>query len=139
MFVTVWLGILDLKTGLMQCANAGHEYPVLMRAGGNYELLKDKHGLVLAAMDGVKIPEYEIRLNPGDRIFVYTDGVPEAINEKNEAYGTERLTERLNRVKNNSEAHILEDILQDIRNFAGAAEQFDDITMLGLSFLDIRK
>ena len=136
MFVTVWLGILDLETGLMRCANAGHEYPVIMRAGGEYELLKDKHGLVLAAMDGIRIPEYEIQLNPGDRIFVYSDGVPEAINEKEEAYGTARLTARLNRVKNNSQEYILKDILTDIRNFAGSAEQFDDITMLGFTYLE---
>ena len=134
MFVSVWIGILSLKTGVMQCANAGHEYPVLMRAGGQYELLKDKHGLVLAAMDGIKIPGYEIQMNPGDRIFVYTDGVPEAINEKEEAYGTDRLTSRLNRVRYNTQEYILKDILQDIRNFAGSAEQFDDITMLGLTF-----
>ena len=135
MFVTVWLGILDLRTGNMQCANAGHEYPVIMRAGGQYELMKDRHGLVLAAMDGIRFTDYEIQLNPGDRIFVYTDGVPEAINEKNEAYGTGRLTDRLNRVKNNSQEYILEDVLQDIRNFAGSAEQFDDITMLGFTYL----
>ncbi len=136
MFVTVWLGILNLKTGHMQCANAGHEYPVLMRADGNYELLKDRHGLVLAAMNGIKFPEYEIQMNPGDRIFVYTDGVPEAINGKKEAYGTDRLVSRLNRVKNYPQDYILKEILQDIRNFAGTAEQFDDITMMGLTYKD---
>ena len=135
MFVTAWIGILDPKTGLMQCANAGHEYPVLMRAGGNYEIVKDKHGLVLAAMDPIHMHGYEIQLNPGDRLFVYTDGVPEAINEKNEAYGLERLRNRLNRLKHASQEHTLEAVLQDIRNFAGAAEQFDDITMLGFTYL----
>ncbi len=134
MFVTVWLGILDLTTGKMQCSNAGHEYPVLMRAGGQYELIKDKHGLALAAMEEAPIREYEMELHPGDRLFVYTDGVPEAINEKFEAYGTERLVNRLNRLKNADEKWTLEDVLQDIRNFAGKAEQFDDITMLGLTF-----
>ena len=134
MFVTVWLGILDLKTGKMQCANAGHEYPVLMRAGGDYELLKDKHGLALAAMDGIPMKEYEIDLDPGDRLFVYTDGVPEAINEKVEAYGTERLCDKLNTVKNVPQQQALESVLRDIRNFAGTAEQFDDITMLGITF-----
>ena len=134
MFVTVWLGILDLKTGKMTCANAGHEYPVLMRAGGDYELLKDKHGLVLAAMEGAPLKEYEIDLDAGDRLFVYTDGVPEAINEKNEAYGTDRLTMKLNQVKNVPQEQALESVLRDIRNFAGAAEQFDDITMLGITY-----
>ena len=134
MFVTVWLGILDLNTGKIQCANAGHEYPVLMRAGGDYELLMDKHGLALAAMDGVPMKEYEIDLDPGDRLFVYTDGVPEAINEKVEAYGTERLCDKLNTLKNVPQQQALESVLRDIRNFAGAAEQFDDITMLGITY-----
>jgi len=134
MFVTVWLGILDLNTGKIQCANAGHEYPVLMRAGSDYELLMDKHGLALAAMDGVPMKEYEIDLDPGDRLFVYTDGVPEAINEKVEAYGTERLCDKLNTLKNVPQQQALESVLRDIRNFAGAAEQFDDITMLGITY-----
>jgi serine phosphatase RsbU (regulator of sigma subunit) len=134
MFVTAWLGILDLNTGKIQCANAGHEYPVLMRAGGDYELLMDKHGLALAAMDDIPMKEYEIDLDPGDRLFVYTDGVPEAINEKEEAYGTERLCDKLNTLKNVPQQQALESVLRDIRNFAGAAEQFDDITMLGITF-----
>ena len=133
MFVTVWIGILDVKTGLMQCANAGHEYPVIMRKNGNYELYKDKHGLVLGALENVPVKDYDIQMSPGDRLFVYTDGVPEAINEKNEPYGTERMIERLNRLKNWHQERILEEMLQDIRNFAGTAEQFDDITMLGMT------
>ena len=135
MFVTVWIGILDLKTGQMQCANAGHEYPVLMRANGEYELVKDKHGLVLAAMENIRLREYSMDMEPGDRLFVYTDGVPEAINVKEDAYGTDRLVDKLNRIKNAPQEQVLEDVLQDIRNFAGEAEQFDDITMLGLTYL----
>ena len=135
MFVTVWIGILDLKTGQMQCANAGHEYPVLMRANGDYELVKDKHGLVLAAMENIRLREYSMDMEPGDRLFVYTDGVPEAINVKEDAYGTDRLVDKLNRIKNAPQEQVLEDVLQDIRNFAGEAEQFDDITMLGLTYL----
>ena len=136
MFVTVWIGILNLNTGRMDCANAGHEYPVVMRSDTGYELLKDKHGLVLAAMTDIPVRSYEIQLNPGDRLFVYTDGVPEAINEKEEAYGTDRLISRLNRQKNSTQQKTLEDVLQDIRNFAGNAEQFDDITMLGLTYTE---
>ena len=134
MFVTVWLGILDLATGKMCCANAGHEYPVLMRANGDYELMKDPHGLVLAAMEGIRLKGYEIQLNPGDRLLVYTDGVPEAINPKKEAYGTDRLVSKLNKVKIFSQKAMLESVLQDIRNFAENAEQFDDITMLGMTY-----
>ena len=134
MFVTVWIGILNLDTGILRCSNAGHEYPVLMRAGGDYELYKDSHGLVLAAMEGVRMREYEIQLDPGDRLLVYTDGVPEAINEKEEAYGAERLVTRLNELKRTPQQRTLEGVLQDIRNFAGGAEQFDDITMLGITY-----
>ena len=134
MFVTVWLGILDMKTGLMRCANAGHEYPALMRAGSGYELLKDKHGLVLAGYENVTMKEYEITLNPGDRLFVYTDGVPEAVDERNEQFGTGRMTEELTRRKDGSQEILLKGMLEAIRNFAGEAEQFDDITMLGITY-----
>ncbi len=135
MFVTVWLGILDLRTGLMRCANAGHEYPVLMRAGGDYELVKDRHGLVLAEFEDIPMKEYEIQLNSGDRLFVYTDGVPEAINTDREQYGTTRMTEKLNSLKHSSQQELLTGMLEDIRQFAGAEEQFDDITMLGVTYI----
>ena len=134
MFVTVWLGILDLNTGMMRCANAGHEHPAVMRAGGDYELLKDRHGLVLAEFENIKMKEYELQLNDGDRVFVYTDGVPEAVNEKLEQYGTDRMTAKLNRLKEMKQERVLEEMLRDIRNFAGSAEQFDDITMLSFTY-----
>ncbi|MBQ7488176.1 MAG: serine/threonine-protein phosphatase, partial [Clostridia bacterium] len=134
MFVTVWLGILDLSTGIMQCANAGHEYPFLMRAGGDFELFKDKHGLALAAMEGLRYKEYELQLNPGDRLFVYTDGVPEAINEKVDQYGTDRMAEILNRVKHEKICDMLPAVRQSVADFAGTAEQFDDITMLSITY-----
>ena len=134
MFVTIWLGILDLKTGLMRCANAGHEYPVLMRAGGDYELLKDRHGTVLAVFEDIPMKEYELQLNSGDRLFVYTDGVPEAISKEKEQYGTARMTERLNSLKDSSQQKLLTGMLEDIRRFAGDEEQFDDITMLGVTY-----
>ncbi len=135
MFVTVWLGIIDLHTGHMRCANAGHEYPVIKRAGGDYVLMKDKHSLALAAMEGLRVKDYELQLNPGDRVFVYTDGVPEAINEQNEAYGTERLVAKLNTLKDAPEEETLKGVREDTEAFAGKAEQFDDITMLGFTYL----
>ncbi len=134
MFVTVWIGIIDLRTGLMRCANAGHEYPTLMRAGGEYEIVKDKHGLPLATLEGIRMKEYELQMNPGDQLLVYTDGVPEAINEKEEAYGTERMMKKATEVRQGSEKLILENVLADVRKFAGAAEQFDDITMIGFTY-----
>ena len=134
MFVTVWLGILDLKSGVMRCCNAGHEYPAVLRAGGGYSLLTDDHGMPLGIFENNPVTEYEIRMNPGDRIFVYTDGVAEAMDENKKQYGTARLQDRLNRQKDTDQKTLLEDILQDIRSFAGSAEQFDDITMLGLTY-----
>lgn len=96
MFVTVWLGILEISTGKMKCANAGHEYPAIMRKGGSFELFKDKHGFVLAGMEGARYREYELELDAGDRLVVYTDGVPEATNASNTLYGTDRMLRALN-------------------------------------------
>ena len=134
MFVTVWIGIIDLETGSMMCANAGHEYPALMRNGGDYELYKDKHSLALAAMPGLRLKEYEVKLEPGDKLFVYTDGVPEAINEQVQDYGTGRMIRVLNDVKDSSMEETLTAVRQDMIAYVGNAEQFDDITMLGLTY-----
>ena len=142
MFVTAWIGIMDLTTGSMRCANAGHEYPVLMRAGEDYQVFKDKHGLALAAMEDMHYREYELQFGPGDRLFVYTDGIPEAIDESTQQYGVDRLTEKLNEMKLRSMEETLPAVLLDLRRFAGKAEQFDDITMLGFiyyGFSDGRK
>ncbi|WP_177201574.1 SpoIIE family protein phosphatase [Butyrivibrio proteoclasticus] len=138
MFVTVWIGILDLTTGVMKCANAGHEYPLIKHAGGDYELFKDKHSLALAAMENLKAREYEITLVPGDKIFVYTDGIPEAINEDIVQYGTDRLLDTINSVKDRPFTEVLPAISQDIAKFRGKAEQFDDITMLGFELKSLR-
>ena len=132
MFVTVWLGILEISTGKMICANAGHEYPVIMRKDGEFELYKDKHGFVLAGMEDIRYKEYELEMNAGDRLFVYTDGVPEAINLSNTLYGTDRMVAALNTAKTGSCSQLLEAVHQDVKSFAGEAEQFDDITMLCL-------
>ena len=134
MFVTVWLGIADLRTGKVTCANAGHEYPAVMRAGGAYELVKDKHGLALAAMDGMKYREYELQLNPGDRLFVYTDGVPEAINGSMEQYGTERMLRTLNTATKASLRGTLTAVQEDLAAFVGDADPFDDVTMLNFLY-----
>ena len=136
MFVTVWIGIIDLSSGEMKCANAGHEYPVIMREGGEYELYKDKHGFVLAGMEGMSYKEYVLQFEPGDRLFVYTDGIPEAINANEEQYGTDRLVEILNKTaRESSMEEALPAVRKDISDFAGDAEQFDDITMLGFVYL----
>ena len=130
MFVTVWLGILEISTGKMKCANAGHEYPAIMRRGGGFQLFKDKHGLVLAGMEGARYREYELELNEGDRLFVYTDGVPEATNADTVLYGTDRMLRALNEAKDRSCCELLASLHRDVDAFVGAADQFDDITML---------
>lgn len=79
--------------------------------------------------------EYTLQLNPGDRLFVYTDGVPEAINEQVEQYGTDRMLDALNRHRDQPQKTLLPLVLENLRRFVGAAEQFDDITMLGFHFL----
>lgn len=132
MFVTVWLGILEISTGRLTCANAGHEYPAIKRAEGDYELIKDKHGFVLAGMEGARYKEYELRLDPGDRLFLYTDGVTEATNADNGLFGAGRLVSALNRSKGSSCEELLHRIKEELDAFAGGAPQFDDITMLAL-------
>ncbi len=130
MFVTVWLGILEISTGKMKCANAGHEYPAIMRRGGEFELFKDKHGFVLAGMEGARYREYELELHAGDRLVVYTDGVPEATNGANTLYGTDRMISALNGARDGSCRQMLEALHRDVDSFVDGADQFDDITML---------
>lgn len=134
LFVTVWLGILEISTGKLIAANAGHEYPVIKRDGKEYELLKDPHGFVLAGMEGSRYKEYELTLNSRDRLYLYTDGVAEATNAQNELYGTDRMLAALNLHRNANAEELLFYMKEDIDRFVGAAPQFDDITMLALEF-----
>ncbi len=134
MFVTVWLGILEISTGKLTAANAGHEYPVIMHSGGEFELLKDKHGFVIGGMSGVKYKEYELTLSPGSKIFLYTDGVPEATNAENQLFGTDRMVEALNENPQASPQEILKNIRKSVDGFVGSAEQFDDLTMLCMEY-----
>ncbi len=135
MFVTVWLGILEMSTGKLKCANAGHEYPAIMRQGGEYELFKDKHGFVLAGMEGSRYSEYELELHVGDRLFVYTDGVPEATDGNNVLFGTERMLTALNEAKDLPCQELLNYIHKSVDQFVGQADQFDDITMLSFVYV----
>ncbi|MDD7256576.1 SpoIIE family protein phosphatase [Bullifex porci] len=137
MFVTVWIGILEISTGKLVCANAGHEYPAIMRRGGSFELYKDKHGFVLAGMEGSKYREYELVLSAGDRLFVYTDGVAEATDSNNNLYGTDRMIDALNKAKDLSSRELLESLHKDIDSFVGLADQFDDITMLSIQIKQV--
>ena len=134
MFVTVWLGILEISTGKLKAANAGHEYPCVCMNGNKYEMIKDKHGLVIGGFENLKYHTYEMQLKPGDSFFVYTDGVPEATNNKNELFGNERLLDALNDNPNYSVVELLDHVKQRIDEFVGEAPRFDDITMLALRY-----
>ena len=130
MFVTAWMGILDLNTGNVQFANAGHNPPLLKRADGSFEYLKTRAGFVLAGMEGVRYRMGEITLNEGDRLFLYTDGVPEATNADNKLYGEDRLLSFMNRNASMEATRLLPALKANIDEFVGEAPQFDDITML---------
>ena len=135
MFVTVWLGILELSTGKVTAANAGHEYPIIKKADGQFELFKDKHGFVVGGMEGVRYKDYELTLEKGGTLFLYTDGVAEANNEQNELFGTDRMLEALNRENATNMAQLLTNMGNAVNDFVGDAPQFDDLTMLGIRLL----
>ena len=134
MFVTVWLGIYEISTGKLTAANAGHEYPAICRAGGSFELLKDRHGFVLAGMENVRYREYELEIGVGDTLFVYTDGVTEATDGSGNLYGTDRMLAALNQNQKHKPGpeELLHQIKTDIDRFVDTAPQFDDITMLSI-------
>ncbi|MBQ7480969.1 MAG: PP2C family protein-serine/threonine phosphatase [Lachnospiraceae bacterium] len=130
LFVTVWLAIVELSTGKGWAANAGHEHPAIKRKDGSFELSIYKHSPAVATMEGIPFKQHEFELEPGDSIYVYTDGVAEATNTENELYGTDRMLDVLNRSDPENLEKTLEAIRTDIDDFVGDAEQFDDITML---------
>ena len=137
MFVTAWMGILDLQTGLIKFANAGHNPPLVKHKDGSYEFLKGKVNFVLAGMDMVKYKEQELQLQPGDEIYLYTDGVTEAHNSNKELFGENRLLESLNSTKGMSVEDICKKVKEDVDAFVCDAEQFDDITMLCVQLNEI--
>ncbi|MBQ1311995.1 MAG: SpoIIE family protein phosphatase, partial [Blautia sp.] len=134
MFVTVWLGILEISSGKVACSNAGHEYPVICRNGGLFELYKDKHGFVLGGMEGIRYREYELQLEKGDKLFVYTDGVPEATDINKVLFGTDRMLDALNTRPGGSPQELLTAVRTAVDDFVQKAEQFDDLTMLCLEY-----
>ena len=133
MFVTVWLGILEISTGRVRAANVGHEYPALMQ-NGKFSLMKDRHGFVIGGMEGMKYTEYEFTLQPGDKLFVYTDGVTEATTADQSMFGTDRMLDALNIDPKASPELILRNVKVMVDSFVGDAEQFDDLTMLCLEY-----
>ncbi len=130
MFVTVWLGFLTISTGHVIATNAGHEYPILRKANGEYEIFKDKHKLPVGSMEDTKYQDYEFTLERGGGLFLYTDGVAEATDSDNKLFGTDRMIESLNRHKEDSPRQLLENLRRDVDGFVGDAPQFDDLTMM---------
>ena len=138
MFVTAWVGVLTLSTGELRYANAGHEYPALKRKDGKFELIKERHSPPIGCMDGIVYKEHSITLNPGDVIYLYTDGVTEANNEAGELFGEERMLEMLNNPYETME-EMDANVREGIAAFIGNTPQFDDITMLGMKYNGTQK
>ena len=134
LFVTVWLAILDIKTGKGLAANAGHEHPAIRRVGGEYELIVYRHSLAVATMEGIRFKEHEFELHPGDSLFVYTDGVTEATDAHNALFGNDRMLAALNQDPDAEPEKLLRTVREHIDAFVGEAPQFDDITMLGFKY-----
>lgn len=112
-------------------ANAGHDHPVLRRAGAKWELIEYEHDLPLAVMEGMSFSEHAFEVHPGDSLFVYTDGVPEATNADGELFGEKRMVNALNASRDDHPARFLKSLKSQVDAFVGDAPQFDDITMVG--------
>ena len=136
LFVTVWLAIIEISTGKGIAANAGHEHPTLRRANGKYELVEYHHSPAVATLKGLRFREHTFELHPGDRIFVYTDGVPEATDAHNELFGNERMLSALNSDPEAAPKQLLHNVRAAIDAFVKNAPQFDDITMLSFHYID---
>lgn len=134
MFVTVWMGILEISTGTLSCSNAGHEYPVMKKPGGEFEMIQDKHGLVIGAMEGVRYTEYTLQMEPGSKLFLYTDGVPEAADADLRMFGSQRMLEALNTACRKGPEEVLQTTADAVNGFVKDAEQFDDMTMMCLEY-----
>lgn len=139
MFVTVWMGIVDLDTGHIEYANAGHNPPIVCRSDGNIEYLHGKAGFVLAGMEGMIYKKQEIQLEPGDQIYLYTDGVTEACNKEKELYGEDRLINVIMKIKDKKAIDVCNSVLSDVHEYTNGAEQSDDITMLSFKYHGIKQ
>ena len=129
MFVTVWVGILSIKEKKIVASSAGHEYPFIKK-GDRFDIFKDPHGIILGGMEGVKYKDYEIELEKGDTILVYTDGVVEATDKDKKMFGSKRLLESLNKEPNLDPKALIGHVIEDVNAFVGDEKQFDDLTMM---------
>ena len=138
MFVTVWLAVLELSTGKGTACNAGHENPCLRRGGNSFEKLEYPHDRFVGAFKNARYHNRSFKLHPGDCVFVYTDGVPEAANAANQIFGEDQLLEVLNRYPDAEPEKLIHHVHEAVDRFAGEEEQFDDITMLCFRYFGIR-
>ncbi len=134
MFVTAWMGVLNIETGILTYVNAGHNPPLLKHGDAPFEYLHSPAGFVLAGMKGIRYQQHELQLEPGDRLFLYTDGVTEACDTQNNQFGEERLKEYLNQHITDRATPLLCSLKENIDSFSDKAEQFDDMTMLMLDY-----
>ncbi len=134
LFVTAWMGVLDINTGELTYVNAGHNPPLLKRANGEFEYLRERSGLVLAGMDNIKYRQSRLTVKPDDRLFLYTDGVTETTDTKQQLYGEQRLRDFLNSHTHCDTEAMLRELRLSLQSFADGAPQFDDITMLLMDF-----
>ncbi len=134
MFVTVWLGILEISTGKLTFANAGHDDPAFATGGGDFDIIKTKHGLAVGAMSGVTYKDHETVLNKGDKVFLYTDGVPEATDKDNHLFTTQKMLDALNECTASAPETVIKTVRKRVDEFVGDAPQFDDVTMLCLEY-----
>ena len=137
MFVTVWLGILEISTGKITAANAGHDDPAVYRAGGEFAIVKNRHGPVIGAMEGMVYHDFTIDLQPGDKLFLYTDGVPEATNADEKMFTLDGMLNVLNESRDLSPQEILGAVWDRVNAFVGDAPQFDDLTMLCIELKEL--
>ena len=134
MFVTTWLGVLELSTGTLTAANAGHEDPILRDAGGSFVEIRTRHNLPVGAMEDTAYTDHTVRLSPGSSLFLYTDGVAEAENDTHGQFGVPRILDALNAVESDDPEALLRAVRDAANAFVGDTPQFDDFTMLGLTW-----
>lgn len=134
MFVTVWMGYLNTKTGEVTYANAGHNPPFIRHADGRVDVVKSRPGLVLAGMEGIRYRTNTVHLKPGDLLYLYTDGVTEATDAENNLFGEARLQAVLQQEMSGDIQTVCTQVKEDVDRFVGEAPQFDDITMLALTY-----
>ena len=134
MFAAVWMAVLELSTGKGVAANAGQEHPILRRAGKRFEQVKYRHSPPVGAMEGIRFREHEFQLEPGDTLFVHTDGIAEVASAQNGTFGDERIMEALNREPDATPSVLLQTVQFAVEDFSGGESQADDVTMMAVKY-----